>query len=182
MGKSKKKPKVGWTPFEKAAGYWSNVGITRDQLVAGGMADELEALWVNSKYTVGVSKKFSKELNIEITHLDIKRNDKAAVHDWRDLQRIKNELCGPECEAIELYPAEKRLVDSANSYHLWAFPAGFFLPLGWTERLVMDGDDVFRPGQARQRPWPKDNRPTDLKTQAEAEAELLEAMKKKEQK
>jgi hypothetical protein len=36
------------------------------------------------------------------------------VHDWRDLQRIKNQLVGPECEAVELYPAESRKVDTAN--------------------------------------------------------------------
>jgi hypothetical protein len=171
--KAKKKPKVGWTPFEKAVGSWSASKLTRDELVAQGKADPLEALYMNSKYTVGVSRKYSKELGVEITHLDIKRNDKAAVHDWRDLQRIKNELCGPEREGIELYPAEQRLVDSANSYHLWVFPDGFFLPLGWTERLVMEGDDVFRPGHARQRPWPKDNRPPDIKTQEQAEAEYL---------
>lgn len=46
-----------------------------------------------------------------------------------DAQRIKNELLGDEYEACELYPAESRLVDGANQFHLWAingqFPFGF---------------------------------------------------------
>ena len=49
-----------------------------------------------------------------IWHLSIKRRDKEAIHDWRDLQEIKNQICGPEIEAVELYPAEARKVDSAN--------------------------------------------------------------------
>lgn len=65
-------------------------------------------------------------------HLSIKRIDRQPVHDWRDLQDIKNQLVGEENEAVELYPAESRLIDSANQYHLWVladpaiqFPFGF---------------------------------------------------------
>src|SRR5262249_13701026 len=52
-------------------------------------------------------------------HLAIFRNDRQPVHDWRDLQRVKNDICGPEAEACEIYPAESRLCDRANTYHLW---------------------------------------------------------------
>lgn len=67
-----------------------------------------------------------------LIRLSIRRLDRAPIHDWRDLQAIKNELVGPECEAVELYPAESRLVDTANQYWLWCyndptyrFPFGF---------------------------------------------------------
>jgi hypothetical protein len=60
------------------------------------------------------------------------RRDRAPIRDWRIGQRIKNQLCGPEWEAIELYPAESRKVDTANEYHLWCiegqFPFGFEEP------------------------------------------------------
>ena len=26
---------------------------------------------------------------------------------------------GPECEGLELYPAEARLIDGSNQFHLW---------------------------------------------------------------
>lgn len=57
----------------------------------------------------------------KMVHLSIRRLDRRPVRDWRDLQRIKNQLLGPECEAVELFPAESRLVDEANQYHLWGF-------------------------------------------------------------
>ncbi len=60
-------------------------------------------------------------------------------HDWRDFQRIKNELVGPEAEGVELYPAESQLADSANQYHLWVFDgSGFRFPFGFNDRLVSD--------------------------------------------
>lgn len=91
-----------------------------------------ETLWINHTYQVN-----RRELGGGGVHLSIKRIDQEPVHDWRDLQRIKNELLGPECEAVELCPAESRRVDSANQYHLWgdvdpAFRFGF----GFNERLT----------------------------------------------
>lgn len=82
-------------------------------------------------------------------HLSIKRLDRDTIHDWRDLQRIKNELIGAEHEAVELYSAESRLVDTTNQYHLWVLsdPKAAF-PFGWTSRLVSDKASV---GMARQR-------------------------------
>ena len=77
------------------------------------------------------------------------RRDRSATHDWRHLQRIKNELCGPEREAIELYPAESRLVDTNNQYHLFVLPEGFTMPLGYAERDVADVVD----GKHQQRPF-----------------------------
>jgi hypothetical protein len=55
-------------------------------------------------------------------HLSIKRHDRRPIRDWRAFQRIKNELAGAEREAVELYPAERRLHDAANQYHLWVAP------------------------------------------------------------
>jgi hypothetical protein len=49
--------------------------------------------------------------------------DGSARHDWREFQRIKNDVVGPEWEAIELYPAESRLLDPSNYYLLWCAPA-----------------------------------------------------------
>jgi hypothetical protein len=41
------------------------------------------------------------------------------IHDWSVLQGIKNEIVGPEFEAVELYPAQSRLMKRECCYHLW---------------------------------------------------------------
>jgi hypothetical protein len=93
--------------------------------------------FVNDKYQVRIT-----EENQFYWHLSIKRLDKEPIHDWRDLQRIKNELIGEEYEAVELYPAESRLVDAANQYHLYAFrDPNVRFQFGYTERGV--SEDTF---------------------------------------
>jgi len=39
-------------------------------------------------------------------------------------------------EAVEIYPNEKRLVDTANQYHLFVFPKDYLIPFGWHHRTV----------------------------------------------
>ena len=68
--------------------------------------------------------------------------DKTAIHDWRHFQEIKNELVSPDCEAIEIYPNEDRLVDTANQYHLFVFPKNYNLPFGWNTRSVVKEEAV----------------------------------------
>lgn len=74
-------------------------------------------------------------------HLSIHDRPRSVRHDWREFQRVKNELLGPEREAVELYPAESRLVDTANEYHLWVLEAGTQWPFGFTQRLT-DDDEI----------------------------------------
>jgi hypothetical protein len=93
-----------------------------------------DEIWLNSRYQVNIDREPEHGFgpDMPIVHCSVKRIDKLPIHDWRDLQRIKNELFGPEFEAIELYPAESRVVDTANQYHLWVLPEGQMVPVGWT--------------------------------------------------
>lgn len=95
-----------------------------------------------------------------VTHLSIKRVDGGVVRDWRHLQRIKNAVCGPEREAVEIFPAESRLVDAANSFHLWVLPAGARVSFGYETRMVADGDVAPDIG-GTQRPFEEGQRPAD---------------------
>jgi hypothetical protein len=88
-------------------------------------------------------------LNVVLTHLSIKRIDREPLHDWRELQMIKNALCGPEREGVEVYPAESRLVDTANQFHMWVLPEGRQWPFGWDTRMVTEDE----PGKVKQRPF-----------------------------
>src|SRR6266536_957820 len=47
-----------------------------------------------------------------VWNLRINRKDGGRMHDWCV-------ILGPEFEAIEIYPAQSRLMDEANCYHLW---------------------------------------------------------------
>lgn len=94
-----------------------------------------ELVFRNDVYQVNVRKP-----GPDMMHLSIRRLDRQPCHDWRDFQAIKNQIAGPEFEAIELYPAESRLVDTANQYHLWVcLEPGFRFPVGWEQgRFVSD--------------------------------------------
>lgn len=49
---------------------------------------------------------------------------------WAVKQEIKNELFGEKRAAIEVFPAEKNLVDACDVYHLWVLPKDFQIPFG----------------------------------------------------
>lgn len=85
-------------------------------------------IYINDIYQVQV-----RHMGDDVVNLCIRRRDGGPIlRDWRHFQRIKNELIGEECEAVELYPAESRLVDTANKFFLFGvrdpkyrFPFGF---------------------------------------------------------
>lgn len=104
-----------------------------------------QTMWINNRYVV-----IKKEMSNGFTWLSIRHIDRKPIRDWRHFQRIKNELCGEDREGFELYPAEERLVDEANQYHIWVLPEGERVPIGFQERLVSGGDVASQIG-ARQR-------------------------------
>jgi hypothetical protein len=77
-----------------------------------------DRVWANNKYVVQAFEKRGF-LGFECTKLMIRRCDAEPIYSWPDLQRIKNELFGPEETAIQAFPAESELVDDANLYWLW---------------------------------------------------------------
>jgi len=80
-----------------------------------------------------------------IVHLTITRIDGQPCKNWRHFQQIKNEIVGPEFEAVELFPAESRLVDMDNEYHLWVnTESGFRFPFGYERRHVMNKPLEYR--------------------------------------
>jgi hypothetical protein len=152
-----------WTPFAPAT-------VEGQHQVR--VADETFKLFVNSRYTVLVRRVPPTGGWPQILHLSIKRNDGEPVHDWRDLQRIKNEIVGHEHEGVELYPAESRLVDGANQYHLFVLTdPSIRFPFGYQERLVAEGNA----GGAKQRPFNPDARPADVRVLAAEEIERAKA-------
>jgi len=156
--KPKRDPK--WTPFVEIPVELFIERLRQKGLVHhGNPFDTPTAIFENSRYQVAVHT-FPPgtwpEVNIEVKQLSIKRLDKREVKDWRDFQRIKTELLGPEVEACELYPAESRLVDTANQYHLWCLAPGQWFPFGYFDGRLVAGPSNpggFEPSGSRQRPF-----------------------------
>lgn len=44
---------------------------------------------------------------------------------WWEMQRIKDELAGPDKTAVEIYPPHSEIVDGANMFHIWVLPVNF---------------------------------------------------------
>ncbi len=136
---------------EMTTGY----GLTRKKAKAIIKETTPEVLFMNELYVVSV---FKNEPNgfggdVEVWHLSIRRQDREAIHDWRHFQQIKNEICGTEHEGLELYPAESRVLDAANQYHLYVIMQdGAQVPVGYDS----GGRDERDLGKSKQRPFEKE--------------------------
>ncbi len=119
---------ASWTPFQLAE-------QPKDHPITTSLTDldDAVAVLLNNRYQVSVC--FDRSEPVDCVHLSIKDLAKTTRHDWRDLQRIKSEVCGAEAAGVEIYPPESRLVDTANQYHLWCYP-GSFAVMGWSVRMT----------------------------------------------
>lgn len=159
-----------WTPFERAV--WPEEHVNNPMI-----SDTM--VFLNSRYQVAARVvTLYGSGNQKALHLSIKLRAGGHIHDWRELQRIKNEIPalagwgdGRFCEGVELYPSEERLVDSANQYHLYLLSEGILFPFGFTERLV--GDGPVPPGKiGSQRPFKLGEKPPDALSSDELQAAL----------
>lgn len=93
-----------------------------------GLLVGVEETWQNGWYAVMV-----RPIQTEwgpVIHLMIRNAPNTPVRSWTDLQRIKDELVGPERVAIEVFPPRADIVDQANMTHLWVLPADMEIPFG----------------------------------------------------
>ncbi len=151
----------GWGPWEvgvipptsnEQLEAFSRVsGLPREEvlsLVENQRANEI--VRINHVYQVNIRRnKPSDPAWPDIFHVSIKRRDRKpiGIEHFRDFQRIKNELIGEENEAVELYPAESRLADSANQYHLWIIAdPNWRFPFGFKDRFVAGPETVKNTG------------------------------------
>lgn len=136
----------GWTPLTREDHL-----IHRETGERIDIEEGIEA-WANDIYTVMVRRE------PEGTHLSFHRKDQEPAVDWRDKQRIKNQICGEDAEGLELFPAEDRVVDMANQFHLWVLPAGIRIPVGFEpgSAMILDTADSAAVG-ATQRPLEADD-------------------------
>jgi len=154
---------VRWTPFAEIDPPFADAGP------ADRPSGPRKPRWMaNSIYVVLVQTPHDVQPFGAVVHLAITTHDQQPRHDWREMQRIKNEIVGEDVEAVELYPSENRLVDNSNWFHLFCFPRlhmeGGRLPFGFDSRFVSEGSvpGVNTAGEGfRQRAFRPELRPED---------------------
>lgn len=170
--KPKKLRREKWTPFEDVTERL--LQRKPEYFATGG-----DRCFVNSRYEVTLTFVGADDDGNTIESMDgalwlsIKRRDRVWIRDWRELQRIKNEIAGPEREGVELYPAESRMVDTSNQYHLWVLPKGQNFPFGYKERLVMQDTSGMKAKQRQFEEPPSDLRSPEQEL-ADTRRELVE--------
>jgi hypothetical protein len=146
-------PQRPWQPLEEhelSPGY---IAVLRQV----GIDPADMRVWSNDRYEVT-----SHQYEPGQVHLSIKRLDRKPVMDWRHLQQIKNETCGPEAEGVQVFPAESRLLDNANQYHLFVMLPGFGVAGLHIRADMIDGHERLMVGVHRR----------EVGTQEDVDAEL----------
>lgn len=109
-----------WPPWERDE-YPTGTGV------GNGWLREVRRAWHNGALAV-----LERPLRNGFTHLAI-RTVSQLEPTWAELQRIKNEIMGEDRAAVQIYPRSCRLVDQADMYHLWVYPAGHEFGFGLHE-------------------------------------------------
>ncbi|WP_449222432.1 DUF7694 domain-containing protein [Acidimangrovimonas pyrenivorans] len=65
---------------------------------------------------------------------------------WKEAQAIKNELAGADATALEVYPPQAEVIDSADTYHLWVLPPGVQLSFSLSDAREA-GQEWTHPGR-----------------------------------
>ena len=105
-------------------GLWSREVVRRENLswsvsVTVRLKQMFDEFFTGDDYINDIYRVLHHDKNGPCERLSIRRLDGAPCNSWSDFQQIKNELLGPEVEAIQVYPAESRLLDTDNVYHLF---------------------------------------------------------------
>lgn len=108
--------------FERRAlrGDWGLWRVTSlpDGIPGGnGWCKQVREARANNLYVVLI-RPFTDEQGNEVIHLAI-RTASNLEPPWRDMQRVKNEICGVEATAVQVMPPASELVDEADMYHMW---------------------------------------------------------------
>jgi hypothetical protein len=159
-------------PPEIADDYWEPLWPGKPILSEEDPLLRTGETWCNDKCQVFVYDHESPEEGWPpYVVLSLKLNSREPWSDWRDFYRIKTELCGTLCWAMELYPPQHALVDTANQYHMFVLPPGVHFPMALKQMAITDyspewikvvehcrklyGEDEYKEmmSRAKQREW-----------------------------
>lgn len=121
-----------------------------------------DEVWHNGRYQCLVkyvkSNVHPEGSRDHLLHLSIHAHDRGPMRNWRHLQQIKNEVAGELRTAVEIFPPEDKLTDTANEFHLWVLPEDTDLGFGLGDEPIVSDDETVEefndePHQGRQEPW-----------------------------
>ncbi|MGV4796178.1 DUF7694 domain-containing protein [Rhizobium sp. F40D2] len=98
-------------------GLWRITDLPDGIPGGNGWCKQVRTAYANNLYVV-LFRPFRDERGDEVIHLAI-RTASQLEPPWRDMQRIKNEICGEEATAVQVMPPACELVDEADMYHMW---------------------------------------------------------------
>ncbi len=98
-------------------GLWRITNLPEGIPGGSGWCKQVRHAQANNLYVVLV-RPFLDEQGNEVIHLAI-RTASNLEPPWRDMQRIKNEICGEESTAVQVMPPASELIDEADMYHMW---------------------------------------------------------------
>ncbi len=107
----------------------------------GSWMPEMDRCWIRKEDGTCVCSRLIRTKMGNVEHVTITRrdpslpmyvvtNDGSGSFTWAEKQQIKDELFGSNRAAIEVYPTEDRMVNTADVYHLWVFDKKFRMPFG----------------------------------------------------
>lgn len=107
----------------------------------GQWMPEMDRCWIRKEDGCCVSSRLIRTSWGKVEHVTITRRDPKLPANivtnngtgeltWAEKQQIKDELFGADRVAIEVFPAEDRMVNTADVYHLWVFDKHFKIPFG----------------------------------------------------
>lgn len=114
--------RLPWQPFEPVDEGASPEAWARMRVRVGDLAYVVK----NNIFIVQVYRR--QTARGVALQLAVRRNDEEEIRGWDDLQRVKNEIAGPERTAIEIFPPEAEVMDQANMRHLFVLPEGVAAP------------------------------------------------------
>jgi hypothetical protein len=98
-------------------GDWRRTPLPTGIPGGNGWTRQVREAWANNLYAVLI-RPFADDEGNEVIHLAI-RTTSQLEPPWRDMQRIKNEICGAESTAVQVMPPASELIDEADMYHMW---------------------------------------------------------------
>ena len=124
MATNKDRRRAAKKRFKKEAGLLLPIDIDKTNYNPRGITRAFH----NNRYTVMVYDNERLSGGFLTTKLMVQKlDDTVIVNHWSELQKIKNELFGPEATAIEFYPAESELINDHNIYWLWLLPNNYII-------------------------------------------------------
>jgi hypothetical protein len=105
-------------------GEWEKLELPDGVPGSKGWAREVSAAYRNKVFSV-----LQRDAGGGVTHYTVSSLSQRRPT-WWEMQRIKDEIAGPDTTAVEVYPPRDEVVDGADMYHFWVLPAPLPFSLG----------------------------------------------------